>query len=143
MFNVALLGVKSMPRNKGTTKHGKHHPQKYVRGNWRKTYFHMKNRLRTNLRSLDMKLVSVINCLFLLKDEPKTWIELRDSGAFFSWKHLYKTVQVCKRAGLVVKDHREWFEYDVNLGRRRFLDWWCITSLGINFLKFYNNDEHR
>ena len=60
-MNICLTSTdaKNLPRNKGTKRHGKHHPQKYVRGNWRKTYFNMKNKLRTNLRSLDMRLVSV------------------------------------------------------------------------------------
>ena len=86
--------------------------------------------------------VSIVNLLFLLKDEPKTRTELYDSGVFFGWKHLYKTVATCKKLGFIVKSHREWFEYDSYLGRRRFCDWLAITGLGLNFLKFYDNEEH-
>lgn len=86
--------------------------------------------------------VSIVNLLYLLKKEPKTRTELYDSNAFFGWKHLYKTIHVCKRTGLIVLDHREWFEYDVTLGRRRFSDWFAITSFGLNFLKCYDNEEH-
>ena len=86
-------------------------------------------------------LVSIVNLLYLLKEEPKTRIELYESGAFSGWKHIYKTLLTCKRAGLIVKSHREWFEYDSYLGRRRFCDWFAITSLGLNFLKVYDRKE--
>lgn len=87
-------------------------------------------------------LVPIVNLLYLLKAEPKTRTELYDSGVFFGWRHLYKTIHVCKRVGLIVKSHREWFEYDVYLGRRRFYDWWVITTVGLIFLKFYDNEKH-
>ena len=87
-------------------------------------------------------LVPIVNLLYLLKVEPKTRTELHDSGAFFGWKHLYKTIVICKRVGLIVKSHREWSGYDVELRRKRFRDWFAITTVGLNFLKFYDNEEH-
>jgi len=96
---------------------------------------------RFKVKTLANLKVSMINLLYLLKDGPKTWTELYQSGVFFSPSHLYKTFNACKRAGLIVKDHREWFEYDVYLGRRRFSDWWVITTLGMKFLNYYDNEE--
>lgn len=93
------------------------------------------------MKTLANQTISIVNLLFLLKDGPKTWIELYDSGVFFAESHLYKTFNACKRAGFIVKDHREWYEYDSYLGRRRFCDWWVITSLGMDFLKCYDTEE--
>jgi len=87
-------------------------------------------------------MVSIVNLLYLLKDEPKTRTELYDSNAFFGWKNLYKTIMICKRTGLIVKSHREWSGYDVELRRKRFRDWFAITTVGLNFLKFFDNEKH-
>jgi len=68
--------------------------------------------------------------------------QLYDSDAFFGWKHLYKTIMICKRTGLIVKSHREWSGYDVELRRKRFRDWFAITTVGLNFLKVFDNEKH-
>ena len=94
------------------------------------------------MKTLTNLTVSIVNLLYLLKEEPKTRTELYDSGVFFGWKHVYKTLLTCKRVGLIVKSHREWFEYDSYLGRRRFCDWFAITSFGMNFLECFDNEAH-
>ncbi len=77
-----------------------------------------------------------------MKEEPKTRTELYESGVFFGWKHLYKTIMTCKRIGLIVLDRLEMSEWDKSLSRRRTREWFCITSFGVNFLKYYDTEEH-
>lgn len=90
-----------------------------------------------------MVMVSIVNLLFLLKEEPKAWTELYDSGVFYGWHHLRRAIDVCRRAGLVVKDRVDVFDWDSSLGRRGTQEWWAITTLGLNFLRLYDNEEHR
>lgn len=130
-----------MPRNKGTTKHSKHHPPRYVRGNWRRTYFNFKN--KQVQKRLDAKLIRTINLMFLLKSGPKTWKEMYKSGVFITQNQLHFTIKYCKEVGLIILDHLEYSKYDINIGRRRFCNWWVITSLGMNFLRFYDNKSHQ
>jgi len=80
-----------------------------------------------------------LNCCIRIRN---TCTELYQSGVFFGWKHLHKTIRTCKRVGLIVLDRLEIFDWDKSIGRRRTRQWWCITSFGLNFLKFFDNEEH-
>ena len=73
-------------------------------------------------------IVSIVNLLFLLK-EPKTQAEIYHSNVF-TWEELQKTIDFCKRARFIVKDYEE------------TSGWLTITSLGMVFLKCYDNEKH-
>ena len=87
----------------------------------------------------------ILNLLTLLK-EPKGIQELYDSGCFYGWKHLRKTVRICLKAGLIEIEYVGREKLDVeqvmshSLHKRRWhkaFNYLLITSLGVTFLSCY------
>ena len=87
----------------------------------------------------------------MLKEEPKNIEQLYESGCFYSWKNLAKTLRTCLKAGLVRKEYLGRQKLDVKevMSQRvtRFKRWYkkiyCyyLTDLGLAFLSFYNRHK--
>jgi len=87
-------------------------------------------------------LFSVVTLLYLLKSSPKSSKALINSGYFYSVKHFRKTLETCKRSGLITVETQEFFTaHDVKRYRKRV--WWRLTTLGLNFLHYFDNQYHK
>ena len=93
-----------------------------------------------------MDLKSILNLLLLLNEEPKGIQELYDSGYFYGWHHLHKTVKTCLKGGLIGIEYVGRVKLDVNRVMSRTLrmrkwhkaiNYFFITSMGVSLLSFY------
>ena len=65
-----------------------------------------------------MEIKSILNLLTILKEEPKCVHHFPKFRAFYSWNHLYGTIEVCLKAGFI---RTEYF------GKRKS-NWEKVTS---------------
>ena len=93
-----------------------------------------------------MSFKSILNLLILLREEPKGFQQLYDSGCFYGWNHLHSTVMVCLKAGLIGIEYKGRVKLNVNrvmsrtLHKRRWhkaINYFYITSTGLNLLSIY------
>jgi len=93
----------------------------------------------------------ILNLLLLLKEEPKDFKTLFDTGCFYTWKNLRETVTFCINAGFITIEQVGWKKPTVeevlshSLHKRRWagkpLLLFYITSIGETFLSFYRHKQ--
>lgn len=97
-------------------------------------------------------IVSILNILTLLKEEPKGFQQLYDSGCFYGWRHLHETVRTCLNAGLIEREYIGREELHVKevmshtLHKRlwhKAFNLFYLTSMGVDFLSFYGEYQVR
>ena len=87
------------------------------------------------------RIVSLVNLLTLLKDEPKRKTELFETGVFRNRIDLTLTIRRAKQAGLISLDRIEHEDYDIEWRRRPVHRWYALTDLGLRMLDYYNRNK--
>ena len=93
----------------------------------------------------------ILNLLLLLKEEPRDYKTLFESGCFYTWQNLRETVTFCIDAGFITIEQAGWKHLTVeqvmshSLHKRRWsskpLFFFYITSTGEVFLSFYRHKQ--
>ena len=95
----------------------------------------------------------ILNLLLLLNEEPKEYKTLFDTGCFYTWRNLKKTVTFCIDAKFIRLEQVGWKCLTVekvmshSLHKRRWsskpLLLFYITPIGLEFLSYYPDKEIR
>lgn len=93
----------------------------------------------------------ILNLLLLLKEEPKDYKTLFESGCFYKWQNLKETVSFCIDAKFITIEQVGWKQITVeqvmshSLHKRHWsnkpLLLFYITSTGEAFLSFYRHKQ--